>query len=307
MNLLTQTQTAYSASNGSTGVTRTKGLTPDTTNCRYTQIVTEPSSTAYKVTEVFGFDNFGNVNSDAVTGIGMTTRTTTANWGTAGQFPMTVTDPTGPTTGTTQFNYNFNYGKISSVTDPDGLTTSWQYTDGFGRKTQETRPDGTYTQWQYVDCVTGAGCIVGAHGTYDNYTDYASNASILRQGTLFHDWMGRPIASTTALLSGSSRSEVRYDNLGRSFQRAMPCTWSNPATACTYWATVTYDFLNRVTQVQRPISASNPTLQTTGYQYAGRTTIHHGPAGKDQNVDQRRQRLGSSNEGCRGVCRHNGL
>ena len=39
-----------------------------------------------------------------------------------------------------------------------------------------------------------------------------------------------------------------------------------------YWTTYSYDLLNRVTQMQRPIGASNSTLQTTTYQHAGRTT-----------------------------------
>src|SRR5262249_1006356 len=39
LNLLTQSQVAYTASNGSTPVTRTKQFTPDLTNCRYTEVV----------------------------------------------------------------------------------------------------------------------------------------------------------------------------------------------------------------------------------------------------------------------------
>src|SRR6202042_157345 len=101
---------------------------------RYTQIVTEPSSTKFKVTEALAYDAFGNVNSDTVTGINMTARLTTANWGTTGQFPMSVTDPTNAQT---QYNYNFNYGLKSNVTDPNNLPTSWSYTDGFGRLNQK--------------------------------------------------------------------------------------------------------------------------------------------------------------------------
>ncbi len=137
---------AYTASIGSS-VTRTQQFTPDLTNCRYTQHVTEPSSGTYKVTEALGYDAFGNINSDAVTGIGMTARTSTASWGTTGQFPMSVTDPSGAQT---QYNYNFSYGLTSSVTDPNGLTTTDTYGDGFGRKTQENRPDGTYTTYTYA-------------------------------------------------------------------------------------------------------------------------------------------------------------
>lgn len=50
LGLFTETQVAYSSSlTGSGSVTRTKTFTPDTTNCRYTQTVTEPSSSQFKV------------------------------------------------------------------------------------------------------------------------------------------------------------------------------------------------------------------------------------------------------------------
>ena len=37
-------------------MTRTKAFTPDLNACHYTQIVTEPSSSKYMVTEVLGYD-----------------------------------------------------------------------------------------------------------------------------------------------------------------------------------------------------------------------------------------------------------
>jgi RHS repeat-associated protein len=69
-----------------------------------------------------------------------------------------------------------------------------------------------------------------------------------------------------------SRNELRYDSLGRVSQRSFPCTYTALTTTCTYWTTDTYDVLNRLTQSQRPISSTNSNLQTTTYQYAGRTT-----------------------------------
>jgi RHS repeat-associated protein len=280
LGLFTETQVAYSSSlSGSNSVTRTKAMTPDTTNCRYTQIVTEPNSSQFKVTENIGYDSFGNMNSDSVTGVGMgsaspATRTTTSNWTTStvttGQFPMSVTDPSGAQT---QFNYNFSYGKKSSTTDPNGLTTSWQYTDGFGRLNQETRPDGTYTTWTYQNCLAGIGCLVGTNGLVVTHTVYNTNASVQSSGTSYLDPIDRQLVSNQVMLSGSySRNEVRYDSLGRVAETAFPCTWSGLTTTCTYWTTNTYDVLNRLTQSQRPISSTNSNLQTTTYAYAGRTT-----------------------------------
>jgi RHS repeat-associated protein len=271
LGLFTETQVAYSSSlSGSGSVTRTKTFAPDTTNCRYTQIITEPNSSQFKVTEALGYDSFGNLNSDTVTGVGMTARLTSANWGTTGQFPMSVTDPTNATT---QFNYNFSYGLRSSLTDPNNVTTSWAYTDGFGRLTQETRPDGTYTQYTYQNCSGTTGCLVGSNGLVVGHTVYNTNASVQSSGTTYFDSVDRPLVSNQVMLSGSfSRNEVRYDSLGRVSQKAFPCTWSSLTTTCSYWTTNGYDVVNRLTQSQRPISSTNSNLQTTTYAYAGRTT-----------------------------------
>lgn len=269
--LLTESQVSYSASNGSASVTRTRQYTPDTTNCRYTEIITEPSSGSYKVTEALGYDDFGNINSDTVTGTGMTARVSSANWGTTGQFPMSVTDATGATT---QFNYNFSYGLVSSETDPNGLTTSWQYGDGFGRLTQETHPDGTYITYAYNGCADYGGCLMGANTLALGHTEYNTNGSIETDGSTYYDELERPILWNDMMLSGGySQNEVRYDSLGRIAQRAAPCTWSGSTTdPCPYWTTMAYDILNRVTQVQRPINQNDSTLQTTSYAYAGDTT-----------------------------------
>jgi RHS repeat-associated protein len=271
LSLFSQSQVAYTASNGSTSVTTTKTLTPDTTHCDYTQIVTQSNSgSAYAVTEALGYDAFGNVYSDTVTGASMTGRVTTANWGTTGQLPMSVTDPSNATT---QFNYNFSYGLKSSTTDPNGLTTSWLY-DGFGRETQETRPDGTYTTWTYQNCATTTGCLLNTPGLYVIHDVYNTNATVQSSGATWFDPIDRPLVSTQIMMNGStySRNELRYDSLGRVSQRAFPCTYSSFTTTCTYWTTNSYDVLNRLTQSQRPISSTNSNLQTTTYAYAGRTT-----------------------------------
>lgn len=281
LNLFTETQVAYTATIGGS-ITRTKTFTPDTTNCRYTQIVTEPSSSSYKVTEALAYDAFGNVNSDTVTGVNMTARTTTMNWGTTGQLPASVTDPTGATT---TFTYNWNFGLVSNSEDANNLTTSWYY-DGFGRKTQENRPDRTYTVWGYEACASWGGCLLGSSTLAIAHWRYNADGSVLTSGTTYFDELQRPVITNGWLLANPWRLDVRYDNLGRVVERSAPCLWSQVTTTCTYWTTMSYDLLNRVTEMQRPVNQSsgqttcNPATlppasgcQGTSYSYSGPTTV----------------------------------
>lgn len=265
LGLLSESQTSYSASNGSTAVTRTRQYAPDTTKCRYTGITTEPSSNSYEVAESLGYDSFGNIDSDTITGVGMAARGSSANWGTTGQFPMSVTDATNATT---QFNYNFSYGLVSSETDPNGLTTSWQYGDGFGRVTQETRPDGTYTGYSYLVC--------DSSNSYCGYPDlrlslqmevYGTNGSKLCWLAAYKNAVDAVRFQEGQNMSGGETYVVTYyDALGRIRERSMP------VTATEYDSTYSYDVLNRVVQAQRPINQGDSTLQTTTYGYAGDTT-----------------------------------
>jgi RHS repeat-associated protein len=290
LNLFTQTQVAYSASVGGS-VTRTKTFTPDTTNCRYTQAITEPTANSgnYKVTEALTFDDFGNIATDTVTGANMpsspASRETQLNWGTTGQFLNTLTDPSGATT-TWAYSSDqaLTFGVPDSIKNANNLTTSWDY-DVFGRKTQETRPDGTYTTWIYYSCGSFIGCVMGSNGTNVLHDVYSTGGTAQSYGISFGDAIGRPLVQLQTTISGSySRNELRYDSLGRVSERAFPCTYSSLATTCTYWATNTYDELNRLTESERPISSTNSDLQSMDYAYAGRTTTVTDPYGYTKTI-----------------------
>jgi RHS repeat-associated protein len=280
LNLFSETQVTYVASIGSS-VTRTKQFTPDTTNCRYTAIVTEPSSSTYEVSEALGYDNFGNVNSDSVTGIDMPTRTTSINWNTTGQFPATMTNamyPSGnPLAQTTQISFDPVWGTRTSVIDPNGILSQWSYDPAFGRLSKITRPDGTYTKFSYSDCANSGGCLIGSHGLVRARTVYNSDGSTMTDGTDFFDPVDRPLVKTQRTLVNDtySRNEVRYDALGNSIWQAAPCTWSNLTTACPSGAgtTITYDVLNRVTHSQLG------TFAPTSFTYSGRTLVTTDPNG----------------------------
>ncbi|MDB6045686.1 MAG: hypothetical protein JWM63_4237 [Gammaproteobacteria bacterium] len=281
LHLPSQVQVTQVAPGAST-ITRTAGYAPDTAMCRETQRDTEPApspySAQYHFTEHYGFDSFGNINSVARSGANVVQCpsaapcTTTVDWGTTGQLPMKVWDASGALT---QYNYNFTYGLLSSITDPNNLQTSWQYGDGFARKTQENRPDGTYTTWTYNDCVNSGGCLLGNHTLALAHYVRNTDGSIQTDGTTYFDQFDRPFLSNNMMLAGGTwdRNEVRYDNFGHVAKKAMPCTWTSVAALCPFWTTNSYDVINRLTQSQRPISASNGGLLTTGYQYLGDTTV----------------------------------
>lgn len=280
------TKSALPVSVGAT-VTETVNFTPDSNPamCRVKTQVTQPAgATTYQVTETLGFDVYGNVNSDTVTGNNMTARPTTIDWGTAsGQFPLTVTDPSGAIT---QYSYvdssgtAIPWGSPGKVTDPNNLKTLWQY-DAFGRKIQETRPDLTYSKWTFTDCASSA-CLVGAHGLIVAQTVYNTDTSVQTDATEYFDSLDRPLVTQTRMLAigNYARNEVSYDPLGRVVKQAAPCTWSALTTSCTYWTTIGYDNISRVTSTQRPISATNNNPQTTNIAYAGRTTTVTDPQSK---------------------------
>lgn len=258
---------------GVLAITRTTGITPDYVKCRATQKVTEPLSGTYAVTEVYGFDGFGNVNSTTITGVGMAARSTLTNWGTTGQFPNTLTNPLSQTTTN---GYDLNLGLLTSVTDPNGVVTSTEY-DAFGRMFRETRPDGTKTEWVYSDCAV-SGCVNSNNKVTVTATVKNVGGGTRTDGITYLDRFERVLLTSQRMLSGAyDRNEAIYDIFGRQAQQSIPCTW---VSCAAYWTTISYDAVGRPTQIQRPISASNSTLQTTTIAYAGRATTVTDPQGK---------------------------
>jgi RHS repeat-associated protein len=259
------TVTNSSTESTGTAITRTVDYVPDYTKCRQTQQVVEPASPTYKVTTVYGFDSFGNLNSQIVTGAGMAARTTTLNWGATGQFLTTVKDPLSQIT---TLGFDANNGMLASLKDPNLISTSWIY-DNFARRMKEQRPDGTSTTWAYNSCAT-AGCVNTNNKMTVTKTVVNVGGSTQSVQNAYLDELDRILVTSSTMLNGSyDRNEVQYDNFGNVRLQAAPCTFVGCAS---YWTTNTYDVFNRLTESQRPISANNPTLQSTLYGYAGRTS-----------------------------------
>ena len=155
-----------------------------------------------------------------------------------------------------------------SMVDPNGIGINWEY-DAFGRKVREARPDLTSSLWQYYTC-TPAICPNSNARMLLVETVYDTSGAFLTDRWIHIDRFDRPIAAKTRTVSGNfARVDREYDSLGRVRRQSAPC-WDHSCTQ--YWTTFTYDPLGRVAQVQRPISDSNPSLQSSLTYYEGLTT-----------------------------------
>ncbi len=247
-------------------ITRTVTRTWETNSyCRLLTEVTEPGSGTFEVTKSLLYDNFGNVNSESVTGVNMLVRTTTTNWGTTGQFPITVTNPLGQAT---TLGWDVAKGVQTSTTDPNGHLTSSLY-DEFGRKTRDTQVDGTYTTYTLTNCTSGnsyCGTSYSRVKTKLRGSSKNTAGTEIRFDDSFLDKQDRPVQNESQTMTGAvTRSRTIYDSLGRVAQQSAPSFSATPE----YYSSTSYDLLNRPTEVSRPIDVGNPALQTTTVAYLG--------------------------------------
>lgn len=198
------------------------------------------------------------MNSQSVTGIGMTARTTTANWGASGQFPTSITNALSQTTSR---GWNYSLGLPASATDPNGLVTSWTY-DSFGRRTNENRPDGTSTAWTWAPCTT-CGFRVKYTVTQQPKT---TAAAVIRTDEFRYDAFDQEVTRLTPQAAGGN-AQVRYDRdtLGRITRSYVPY-WSGGAT--NGYADTYLDVLGRVTGTAL-VNASGVTKDATSTSYNG--------------------------------------
>jgi len=276
--LPTDSTVTYSASSGEPAVTRRVSYDVDSLNCRIFRETVEPSQIPYRVTRTLGFgDSFGNVTSVTVVGrkpdgTDMESRTTTLDWGPSGRFPERVTNPLHQVT-TTEFDVGLGVPK--KITDPNGVAVTWQY-DDFGRKTLETRADGTSTALAYNSC--GGSCVNSNNVMTVVATVRNTDSSTLTDQLTYVDRFGRVLVTSQRMLAAGSydRQELQYDAFGRVYRQSVPCAWG----CSPYWTTVTYDAIGRATQIQRPVSATDQTTQTSTLLYSGRTTAFVDPQSK---------------------------
>jgi RHS repeat-associated protein len=144
----TQATTSHTTAGGA-AITRSVAQTWDTAKCRVAQQQLQPGDAKLQVTRTLAYDEFGNVASEKIAGIGMAARTTSLDWGTTGQFPESMTNALSQTSILT---WDPAFGVPLTARDPNLLTTTWSY-DALGRLVSELRPDQTSTTWSRTECV----------------------------------------------------------------------------------------------------------------------------------------------------------
>lgn len=251
---------------GISGETRILDRTWSGSYCRITSQVIEPDISQWTVTTDYDYDDFGNVDSQTVTGASMSARTTTLSWGSQGHFPVSITNALSQTT--TQ-GFRYDLGLQSSITDPNSLSTSWTY-DNFGRRTLETRPDGTKTAWELYAYTSDT----PRSRYYVKETWQQTGGTAIREKQIYFDQFDRPYLHLGQVPTAGGYSwqsnRAEFDARGRAITRYTPYFWGSSADG--YWA-FEYDVLDRMTAEK--LYAAGPTLnrsQTHSYNGLAATT-----------------------------------
>ena len=224
---------------GSGGIQRTATFQYHPTHCQLTQEVSN-SGTAAALTRVFGYDAFGNRQSETVTGAGISpARTTTWNYDAKGRYLSTVINALGHVE---SYTWDQGLGVRLAATDANGLVRSWQH-DAFGRETKAAGPRST----QFVDTVRslcGSSC---QHPQAVLRITRTSNGSSTEQATSVTelDRLGREVASGVRNVQGQMVYTLTYfDSAGRPYAGSGPYRPGLDAGAC--WTRLQFDMLGRV-------------------------------------------------------------
>ncbi len=154
----------------------------------------------------------------------------------------------------TNYNYDYNTGKLIRTIDPNGSINEIDY-DGFGRPVSErSSSDTSYTTlinkalYTYIDTI-GTGGVV----PYVKKTVYYS-PTLSGISYILMDGLGREIRSINQSGTSFTASDTVYDNMGRVYKKSLPYNFSglpiNYFSATTNNNIITtnyYDSLGRVT------------------------------------------------------------
>jgi RHS repeat-associated protein len=249
---------AASTASAQMSATRSSSFAYDSTSGLLTQEVIEPNTQSLRLETDYTYDGFGNKTQASVSGVDITTRSTSTTYDAQGRFATQVTNALSQSE---TWAFDARFGVPTSHTGPNGLTTTWSY-DGFGRKILETRADGTQTKLAYQFCSGfnggSASCPAGAVFLMQS-TPLASDGATQNgpQSTAYVDRRGRTIFADSQGFDGSLiRASTQYDSFGRVKQTSRPYFVNGGTPVFTV---PSYDALNRVVETTFP---DGSTLQT---------------------------------------------
>lgn len=167
---------------------------------------------------------------------------TTYTYGACGNaFQTGISEPLSLTRSIT-WDTNCHGGVETSVTDENSQVTSTTYSDPyFWRPASENDQENNVTVFGYSSNPTAVW----------QSSPFNSNQSIVNTGNGF-DGLGRLIVTNHIQAPGASSWDQvtqSYDSNGRLWKTSVPCVTTGPWTCPTTGQTITYDALNRKTQV----------------------------------------------------------
>ena len=257
---------------GGAPIVRTADQAWDGAKCRPTRVRLFPGDSQWQVTHDLGYDGFGNVASEKVTGAGMAARTVTTQWDARGRLPVQVTNPLSQAT---RYAWDEARGQPLAFTDPNGLAMAWAY-DAFGQPVRETQPDGTATRWSREACKGPCDARV----KYRLRQDDVDSAGAVKLTTWFDvDQHDRGFRVESMQPGGAyAGSTVDFDAKGRIARHDLPhWTGGQPHGIRSF----EYDMLGRLVSdrlsavggpVSRSVKLSHDGLAVTQTDSLGRTT-----------------------------------
>ena len=231
----------------------------------------EPDLPDSKLTTEYVHDAFGNVKTETLSGVDITTRSTTFDYSPDGRFQTKATNDLGHAE-TRVFDARF--GAVTRLTGPNLITTTWEL-DGFGRQTRELRADGSETVWSYNLCV--AQCpIDGVYAVSEQELNTASQTPIAARNVSYFDALDRPFRAETEGFDGTKVfTDTGFNERGEVVSLTRPY-FEGTAVGDIQSATSTYDVLGRTLTVTEPDGGAEST------DYAGLTSTMTNALNQDQ-------------------------
>jgi YD repeat-containing protein len=191
-------------------------------------------------------------------------------------YPTVVTSPVVGNGSALSFStvtdYNFNTGLVKTVMNANDQITGYEYDDPINRVTKITHTDGRWVQYVYRDEPGDSYVItktaLDASRVIEEYKYLNGKEQLIRTQSLFD-------------VSSYSTLDFKYDLMGRTTSVSSPYlsqlnTTPNPDNRL--WTTTSFDTLGRALTMTTPDGAKAETA------YAGASTLHIDPAGKQRVV-----------------------